>query len=989
MAVTSPTTRQRVRRRRHRGPGRDRLVERDWELAAIEQSLAAARAESGGAVLIEAPAGLGKSRLLTAAGDTARDADLRILTATGSELERDFPFGLAIQLFEPLWLTSTAQERESLLAGPAQLASKLLTAADAQHAPELDGQEYQVIHGLFSVLQELVWAHREEADGGALAMLVDDVHLADRWSLRFLAYLTERIRELPIALILSVRPGESCVEPMALATVRRAAHGPVLRPSPLSTAGVERIVRSRFPDAEEAFSAACANVTGGNPFLLIALLEELHEDERVPGPVDAEQLAALAPKRVRDRVCERLAAMSDNEREVARTVALFADGATVRQVSRLDELDFQGVVRAADALAAVNLLRPGIPLSFKYPLERSAVAESLSALTRGLGHQRAAAILAEDHAPAAEIAVHLLEAPPEHNPAAIAALREAATEALASGAAPERPIRLLHRALAEGPASDLRVELLAELGHAEAQAGLPQASERLKAARKISDLPKRRAELALAEGHALYAQGRYRDATTVLEAGLAELDEQDQELWRDLTAAYISAASLVDDLQARAVQRREQMIGTLKGEPNAAQRAAIARTLVRDSLLGAPRDTIVRLADLAWSHSALAEVQAADPLSWPLLAAGLLLVDELEQTVEICDAVLAGVSSEAASAPQALVRCCRAWALYEQGRIGEAEAEASAALEAPPDDSRSYASTALAVMACCQIDRGHLELAETTLVTLAKQPIRGSIVYPRLHEVRAQLRLAQHRPREALKDAARAGVILESEFPNTTPGAIPWRSTAALANLALGEPERAQVMAEEELEIARRVGVTRIVIRDLRVLGLARGGKAGLALLAEAVDTGETYPSRLERVRALVDLGAALRRANRRADAREPLRTGLDLSHKGGASVLADRAQTELVATGARPRRPESSGIDSLTVSQLRVAELAARGLTTRQIAEALFVTPKTVEYHLRQTYRKLDIASRGELPEMLKSAPLKTAPPKAGPPSAETLKAA
>jgi DNA-binding NarL/FixJ family response regulator len=71
-------------------------------------------------------------------------------------------------------------------------------------------------------------------------------------------------------------------------------------------------------------------------------------------------------------------------------------------------------------------------------------------------------------------------------------------------------------------------------------------------------------------------------------------------------------------------------------------------------------------------------------------------------------------------------------------------------------------------------------------------------------------------------------------------------------------------------------------------------------------------------------------------------------------------------------------------VSQLRVAELAARGLTTRQIAEALFVTPKTVEYHLRQTYRKLDIASRGELPEMLK-----TAPPKAGPPSAETLKAA
>lgn len=102
---------------------------------------------------------------------------------------------------------------------------------------------------------------------------------------------------------------------------------------------------------------------------------------------------------------------------------------------------------------------------------------------------------------------------------------------------------------------------------------------------------------------------------------------------------------------------------------------------------------------------------------------------------------------------------------------------------------------------------------------------------------------------------------------------------------------------------------------------------------------------------------------------REPLRRGLDLSHNVGASVLATRAQTELIATGARPRRPASSGIDSLTVSQRRVAELAATGLTTRQIAETLFVTSKTVEYHLRHTYRKLNVGSRAELIEALSAA--------------------
>jgi DNA-binding NarL/FixJ family response regulator len=193
-----------------------------------------------------------------------------------------------------------------------------------------------------------------------------------------------------------------------------------------------------------------------------------------------------------------------------------------------------------------------------------------------------------------------------------------------------------------------------------------------------------------------------------------------------------------------------------------------------------------------------------------------------------------------------------------------------------------------------------------------------------------------------------------------------WRSTAALAHLALGDAASARELASQELEQARAAGVTRVVIRDLRVLGLVERGERGLELLEQAVEAGDRYPPRLEHLRALIDLGAALRRANRRAAAREPLRRALELSHSGGATALDERTRSELAAAGARPRRAMLSGIESLTPSERRVAEVAAKGLTTRQIAETLFVSPKTVEFHLRHIYQKLDIASRSELTKLL-----------------------
>jgi DNA-binding CsgD family transcriptional regulator len=144
------------------------------------------------------------------------------------------------------------------------------------------------------------------------------------------------------------------------------------------------------------------------------------------------------------------------------------------------------------------------------------------------------------------------------------------------------------------------------------------------------------------------------------------------------------------------------------------------------------------------------------------------------------------------------------------------------------------------------------------------------------------------------------------------------------------------------------------------------GGDSALTGLREAVDVLERSPARLEHARALTDLGAALRRAGRRVEARDALQDGLRLAERCGAGALIERARTELRAAGGRTSVPEGAGVELLTASERRVAELAAQGQSNPEIAQALYVTRKTVETHLGHVYRKLDIPGRRKLPEAL-----------------------
>ena len=193
-------------------------------------------------------------------------------------------------------------------------------------------------------------------------------------------------------------------------------------------------------------------------------------------------------------------------------------------------------------------------------------------------------------------------------------------------------------------------------------------------------------------------------------------------------------------------------------------------------------------------------------------------------------------------------------------------------------------------------------------------------------------------------------------------GYVHARSGAAQALLTLGDTRRARELADAELADVRRFGGRRALGVALRVSGLVRGGTEGLAALEESVAVLNESPAALERARSLVELGGVLRRAGRPREARKALSQGLDLAARCGARPLIACAREELRVAGARPRRDWTSGVEALTASELRIVRLAREGRSNRQIAQALYLSIKTVEGHLARAYGKLDITTRSEL---------------------------
>jgi DNA-binding CsgD family transcriptional regulator len=936
------------------------LLERDSPLQAITAVIDGLDGGGGDALLLEGHAGMGKTRLHEAALDEARRRGIRVLRAAGAELEQNVALGVAGQLVRALVNELPADARQTFLAEAPERVRSLAGRRAQEFGPD-DAGDLTVSHGLFAAMAGA-------AESRPTLLAIDDLHWADVASLEFVLYVLHRLDELPVGLVMTRRPDRPGEGSEALDRISTHPHVRLESLTPLGLEAIEALARDALGErADPALAEVSLEVTGGNPFYLRELLIALAEDPDASSAELTRRTRALAPDAVTRSLRVRVGRLGSNAGALARAVAILGADVPLRRAAALAGLPTRDATAAANALAGAEVLLAREPLRFVHPLVQHAIAQDIPPFDRGSRHLDAARLLYADGGEVEMVAAHLLLGHAGGDPWVVEQLRCAAREARA----PEPAVRYLRRALEEPPTPELRPDVLAELGAAEAAVGDDAAAEHLAQAAAAATDPRRHVELMLQLGRALDAQARHEEAARAYDTALSALpeaptDPEELELRDQLEASFISTASIVPDLQPLALERSTRIIEhTIKGPQTQGQRLLLAQAALHATTAGESAHNAVELAERAWDSGRILSEANPQWIGWRLVTAAFLLGGELESALVVADAALADARRRALPLAFATASYVRGLPLLWQGRVTDAMADLELALDARRYGWHQFARSGAAHYALCLIERGELDRAEAILDEdgpLSEPQDLEDVL--RLYSL-AELRLAQTRPQEALEAALTVGEIGERTVRSL--GYAPWRTTAAQAVLILGDRDQALRLAREELARAERTDVLHLRIRAQRVLGLAEGGNSGLRRLRTAVRLGSAAPQRLETMRALIDLGAALRRENHRAEARKWLEQGADMAARGGAVALNERARVELGAAGARPRRDALlSGPASLTASERRIAELAATGQSNREIAQALFVTPKTVEYHLRNTYRKLDIQTRQELAEAL-----------------------
>jgi DNA-binding CsgD family transcriptional regulator len=934
-------------------PPQPALLEREAEIGAIQALVAAAAGGAGRLLVVEGPAGMGKTRLVGVALGTAQSAGLETVADRAGELEQEFAFGVVRQLFEPLLAQASAEDRAQLTAGAAGLALPLFQQPTVD-GPEAADTSFAMLHGLYWLAANL--ALRQPA-----LLAIDDLHWADVASLRWIAYLARRLEGVPLLVAVAARPPEQGPQAALLTEVLADPAAAVVRPGPLGNAAVAVLAREAFaaePDPE--FADACQTATRGNPLYLRALLDALARERLTPTAANAARVHLTGPEAVLRAISLRLARLPTATFALVQAAAVLGDGTGLRHAAALAGIDVEPAARAATMLVRAGLLRVEDPLEFVHPVVRTAIYQQLGADERSGAHRRAAELLVAAGAPSQQAAAHLLLTLPTGDRFVRDVLAGAAEQSLAQGAS-QAAVAYLQRALDEPTTQTERAELLHRLGVAEQRAAIPGAVDHLREALALTTDPVRHAEMALPYAIALALLDSLGPAQDVLQTAIGVLGGRRSQLGQLLEVALLDFASMDLDNHAMAVERvaqvQEQTLGT--GQGAAMMRAVLA---FHEAQAGRSRERCVALAVDALDDGLLS--RASDVLLGVNALFALISAEEIQTATRFIDEALAAARRRGDLVHTHHLLLYRGCAAAQRGDLRQAEEDLRAA-----EVDRAVAATLdlwrAGYLADVLVDRGDVAAAAGVLESIdLDERITMNFRFPWLYG-RARVDVEAGRPEQALAGFRTLGRVLEGVgFRN--PGFLPWRSQAALTLHRLGRHHEALELAHEELELARRWGAPRTMGVSLRALGLVQGGTEGRSSLREAVAVLQGAQAQVEHARALVDLGAALRRGNRRGEAKAPLLRGLELAYRAGAAGLMRRAQDELAAIGARPRKPVLTGVDALTASERRVARMAAEGMSNKELAQALFVTVKAVEVHLSSAYRKLQISSRGQLAEAL-----------------------
>jgi DNA-binding CsgD family transcriptional regulator len=912
------------------------LIGRAAEWAGVDGALTAAREGRGGTVLVRGEAGVGKTSLLDRA---AQGPGLRVLRAAGVEAETDLAYAAAHQFAYPLL------ELLPELPAAQAVAVRVALGLEAGDTPD----RFLVALGLLSLVSE---AARAEP----LLLILDDVQWWDASSMDAILFVARRIAAEPVAVLMSVReePGSDEV----IASVSRLSGLVELRLDRLGDAHAADLVTAIAGFAPpEAVSRRLVEIAHGNPLALVELVRGLPADQ-LAGHDPLPENVSLGDRLERPFL-ERASGLSPEARRLLLVAAsepsgelgLLADAADVSDVGGLlDEIE-------TSTLASYD----GRRLSFSHPVARAALYSDAGARERRDTHQRLATVLGdrglEDRA-----VWHRAEAALGTDDGLADALVEVAERAqarsghAAAAAAYERAADLSSHSVR-------RVEALTAAAGAAWLAGQPARARLLvQRAEPEASTPVARGRLLALQARTASRNGEVEQAHRLFLSAADLVGPEDPREALELLAEAVEVDGYTGDLE-RLAEVRAQTERLVLPDPDERQRFLLAWISVNDLSWMSVDDGILRRTadDVDYLLEALGS-GLGGPRStvWAGVASlqlGFVTGMQERYTQALDQARQAGA---AASLPYVLEHASARLAFDGNYVAARSAAEEGLRLAREYEQPRS-AGQLLAVLAFVAATTGDVD--ETQQRADEAREIAGprgiGLTNAMTAWALARLDLGLGRNDEALERllalaSAKPGqghsVITMWSTPDLVEAAARARRTDEVLEHLAGMAERARISAQPTTE------ATATWCRGML------GGPNAVTDLGTAAEELLRIGFPVASARARLSLGELLRRDRQPRAAREHLRSALELFRQCGATVWAERAAAELRASGDGVPVQEVDGIASLTAQELQIARYVSMGATNKDIAAQLFLSPRTVEYHLYKAYPKLGVSSRSQL---------------------------
>lgn len=910
------------------------LLGRQAECARIDQLLADARGGRSGALVLLGEPGIGKSAMCAYAGEQARG--MTVLSARGVESEADLPFAGLTELF---------RDRLQHIGDVPKPQADALRAAFAL----ADGHPVDRLTMGAAVLSLLAAI----ADAAPALAVFDDAQWLDSASAAAALFAARRLDMEGVVMVMSVREGSG------EEWLNRGL--PVLRLRGLGAAHADALLRVRHPTPiPPAVCRRLVAATGGNP---LALLE-------VPALLDAAQLAGDRPldeplpvgPALEQAFLRRVAPLPAPTRR-GLLLAAASGGAELRPV--LDGLS--AVALGVDVLDEAQT-RKLISVSdgsfeFRHPLLRSAVYHGAALVDRRAAHRTLAQVTQGERR-----AWHIAAAAVDEDEDVARSLEHAGDEARRHGA-PGAAARALERAARLSPDVEQRARRLTAGARDAYDAGRPgEAMELLSEALNATGPGVRRAEIQHLRGRILVMQGHSHEAYQLLwnEAALVRRDDPDR-------AAGMLAEAVLECLGTgdvpRAVDTGRAAVDAAGGAGPHAQALASVMLACALALVGESDEA------LTLAFDALPLLEHVDPLTeaGELVVTGAHAFVWLERYPE-AERLYARVidRARAASAPAALAYALAARAELNL-RTGDwlaAGADADEAARLADDLSqvpiRAFARDSAARLAAMTGEESRCrEIMASIHALVAPRPRGPGTIY--VTSIAGLLALGLRQVDEAIGHLEHAG-RLAAACGLRDPSVIQWQADLVEAYVRAGRVEDARAVLTALAAEGGRAQRISGLAAAARCRGLVADDDHFEAAFRAALELHDQLPVPFERARTELCLGERLRRAGRRRQARVALRAAIEAFDRLGAAPWADRARIELLATGETARARRQPAADRLTPHELQVALVVADGATNREAAAALFVSPKTIEYHLGRVYRKLGLRSRSQLAALLAS---------------------